>query len=147
MKLVHLTLAIAVSLGLAACAGTEGPHGTGVTPLAENRVCSIFGAIDRDRNGLINQAEWGGFRAGVFNDWDTDDDNRISRDEFGSCWRAGGFSEVGFDINDWDDNFGVFDDDNDGFLRPDEFWGDDEFGAFDTDDDLGIEPGGGEWGF
>ena len=144
--IIKFMAAAGLAVGVSGCAaGMEGPLETGFGDAP--RVCSNFGMVDRNNNGIITQAEWGGFRTGVFNDWDANNDNRLSRAEFEQCWRGGGFrNDAGFEGDDWDDNFGVFDDDGDGFLSDDEFFGDDEFGVFDEDDDFGIETGLGEWG-
>lgn len=147
MKISNMFTVSAFVFSLGACTSLTEPEGVFAASAMEPRMCSNFGMVDRDNNGIINQAEWGGFRSGVFNDWDMNDDGRLSRAEFEGCWRGGGFMNVGFDDDDWDDNFGAFDDDRDGFLDSNEFFGDDEFGLFDTDNDFGIEPGIGEWGF
>lgn len=147
MKVTGIFAAAVLSMSVGACSSLTEPGGAFALGDASPRMCSNFGMIDRDNNGIINQSEWGGFRAGVFNDWDMNKDRRLSRAEFEGCWRGGGFMSAGFDADDWDDNFGVFDDDRDGFLDSNEFFGDDEFGLFDTDRDFGIEPGIGEWGF
>lgn len=143
-KLIWVAAAAGAIASTAGCAG----NGAVETATASPVVCSSYGQIDKDNNGIINQAEWGGFRNGVFNDWDTNNDRRVSRAEFQNCWRAGGFrNDANFEFADWDDNFGAFDDDNDGFLGSPEFFGSDEFGMFDDDGDFGLEVGLNEWGF
>lgn len=94
------------------------------------------GLFDTNRNGLFDRAEYTAFRNNNFTTWDTNRDLRIDRNEFGVGWRNMG----------WDDDFGAFgafDDDADGFLDTNEFFGDDEFGLWDEDRDGVLD--GDEW--
>jgi hypothetical protein len=133
------------ALLLAGCAPVDGP--VSYASAASAPVCAQRGMVDYDNNRVITQAEWTGFRDRVFADWDRNRDGRLANNEFGDCWRAGGFMNAGYDADDWDDNFGAFDDNMDGFLDRNEFFGNDEFGLFDRDRDFGIELDNDEWGF
>lgn len=144
--LIRFLSVATLGLAVAGCEMMGEDNGLFATSAAE-RPCSNFGMIDFDNSGIITPAEWSGFRNGVFNDWDMNDDRRLDRAEYDPCWRAGGFMNAGFNGDEWNDSFGVFDGDDDGFLSGTEFFGDDEFGVFDRDRDFGIELGIGEWGF
>ncbi|WP_126173060.1 hypothetical protein [Altericroceibacterium xinjiangense] len=94
------------------------------------------GLFDTDRDGLFERAEYDAFRTNNFGTWDANRDNRIDRNEFTTGWRNVG----------WDDDasaFGAFDDDADGFLGMNEFFGDDEFGVWDESRDGVLD--GDEW--
>lgn len=135
------------ALLLAGCAPMDGPGAFASNAAGPSPICSNRGMVDFDNNRVISMSEWTGFRDRSFADWDRNKDGRLAQNEFGDCWRMGGFMNAGYDENDWDDNWGAFDDNMDGFLDRNEFFGDDEFGMFDRDRDLGIELDNDEWGF
>ena len=148
-RISKLIAAAGAVVGLSACAqGPGGPQEAGLAAAPSQAApvaCSDFGLVDRDANGIITQAEWGGFGDAAFGDWDINNEYRISRSEFETCWRAGGFrNDAAFEEDDWGVNFAAFDDDDDEFLDEDEFFGDEGFGLFDENDDSGL--GLDEWG-
>lgn len=120
--------------------GAAGPYETGTATAV---ACSQYGALDRDNDQLIEDAEYNQFGDGVFADWDLNDDNLLAREEFERCWNAGGWTATptAYDANalwtSWEDN-------NDGFLDENEFFGEDEFAEWDADDTAALEAG--EWG-
>lgn len=89
-------------------------------------------AWDRNNNGLFERAEYGAYGDSVFGEWDANDDNRLTRDEFEGRWTAAGWRDAG---TAW----GAFDDNGDGFLTEDEFFADDEFGEWDANRSAVLE--------
>jgi hypothetical protein len=84
MKGISLAIALAGSAALAACA-------TYPAAVAQNNVCTGYGYVDINNDGMISGDEWNSYRTGAYSYWDTNHDGRIDRVEFDKCWRAGGF--------------------------------------------------------
>ena len=84
MKGIGLAIVLASSAGLAACA-------TYPAAVAQNNVCTGYGYVDINNDGMISGDEWNSYRTGAYSYWDTNRDGRIERSEFDNCWRAGGF--------------------------------------------------------
>lgn len=75
-----------------------------------------FGVWDDDRSGFVDATEWGAEIGvennafGAFGDWDLDDDNLLSTDEFG----VGGFGALDANrdscigVNEWEAGVGLW---------------------------------------
>ena len=90
--------------------------------------------VDEDVDGVITMDEWGASRAetsDIFGDWDADQDNALSRDEY----TAGVEMQDDADsFGTWDDRYSDWDADADGMLTQDEY-NTGLFDIFDADDD------------
>ena len=110
---------------------------------ADGRVCAA-GSIDADGNGAVTAAEWNAWRASGFADWDLDNDNRISAQEFESCYRGGGFYPVAnYNADYWNPYWTAFDANGDGFLTSDEYWSAQAWGRVDRNNNGIIDSN--EW--
>ena len=118
-------LTVALVLGLAGCA-PRAAAGVDFGP-------ATFNAWDTDRNGCLNESEFGVGWNDEFGAWDANDSGFIENDE----WGIG----VGTNAAVFGD-FGVWDTDRNGVLAENEF-GIGAFGLFDTNDDNCI--GLNEW--
>lgn len=122
-----LTLILASSALVAGCNTVEGvgediqSAANALDPTRTYPACGSYGALDRDNDGWVSNAEWNNYRAGAYTGWDLDRDGRISQYEFGSCWYGGGFY-TGYNRADWQSNWTAFDANGDGYLTGDEYW-------------------------
>lgn len=86
--------------------------------------------LDANQDGMVQEAEYNSFGF-AFDNWDVDDDYRISPAEFQRCWDvvASGSAEP---------VFRAFDEDGNGFLSQEEFFSNEEFHRWDADGDGAI---------
>ena len=83
---------------------------------------------DADGDSRFQQAEYTTFGETNFNAWDADANSSLTEDEFNAGWTQAG----------WDDSegaFSTFDDNSDGVLDDNEFFGEDEWGEWDANSD------------
>jgi len=111
---------------------------TAFDPNATYAPCGTYGAIDRNADGRISNAEWNDWRAGGYPFWDANGDGRISRTEYANCWYGGGFYTT-YKREMWEPSYSVFDTNRDGWLTPDEYWGASTWAAFDHNHDGMID--------
>jgi hypothetical protein len=120
MKPICLTILLAGSAGLAACATYPA---AGPIPVASNNVCGSYGYVDRNNDGMISGDEWNSYRSGAYTYWDVNHDGRIDRTEFENCWRGGGFyQQAYYNPNDWTNYYTGFDANHDGYLDANEYF-------------------------
>jgi hypothetical protein len=118
MKGIGLTIALAGSVGLAACATYPM-----TSTVAQNNVCGNYGYVDINNDGMISGTEWNSFRTGAYGYWDTNHDGRIERAEFDNCWRGGGFyRDAAYNPSYSTQYWTAFDANHDGWLSADEYW-------------------------
>ena len=113
---------LAGSTGLAACAYQPVPAPAPAAVAANGHVCAT-GSIDANNDGAVTAAEWSGWRANGFGYWDINNDNRVDRSEFQSCYMAGGFyPSTYYNPGYWTNSWTTFDVNHDGYLTADEYW-------------------------
>jgi hypothetical protein len=122
MQTLKSALLLAGAASLAACAAT--PPATPVAAVAAAEgVCAASSPIDVDGDGWISGAEWNTFHTSGYGAWDMNHDGRVSRAEFETCYRAGGFYPTAYYNPDyWTNYWTAFDTNGDGFLSADEYW-------------------------
>lgn len=90
--------------------------------------------IDTNGNGSIEEPEYLSFRGFAFDNWDADNDERITPAEFHACWRGMG----------WGDSasaFASFDENDDGAVGQEEFFEPEAFKRADANGNAVLEPG------
>ena len=113
---------LAGSTGLAACAYQPVPAPAPAAVAANGHVCAT-GSIDANNDGAVTAAEWNGWRTNGFGYWDINNDNRVDRSEFQSCYMAGGFyPSTYYNPGYWNYSWTTFDVNHDGYLTADEYW-------------------------
>lgn len=101
---------------------------------AARAVPDVCGApLDTNRNGVVELAEYNSFSGFSFDEWNQDGNEELTAAEFHSCWRALGWGNS-------EPAFAAFDDDNDGILTSEEFFGRDEFQLWDKNSDSALSP-------
>jgi predicted small secreted protein len=83
--------------------------------------CGSYGAIDRNNDGRISNAEWNDYHSGGYRSWDANGDGRISRAEYANCWYGGGFYPA-YKQAYYEPSWTAFDANGDGYLSSDEYW-------------------------
>lgn len=127
--LATLLIATTASLSVAACNTVRGV-GRDVESVADAftydpartyAACGTYGAMDRNGDGRISNAEYNDYRTGAYAMWDTNHDGRISRAEYANCWYGGGFY-TGYKQAQYEPSWMAFDTNHDGYLSRDEYW-------------------------
>jgi predicted small secreted protein len=134
--------AAAASLALAACHTVSGAaedvesvgdalayHPDRVYP-----ACGNYGAMDRNNDGRISNAEYNDYRTGAYAMWDANHDGRISRAEYANCWYGGGFY-TGYHQSAYEPSWTAFDANHDGYLSADEYWSQTYYPSLDKNGD------------
>ena len=119
MRILAVPLLLASAAAVAGCATAPPPPPLAV---ANTNACGT-GYVDVNDDGTISGTEWNTWRTGAYSRWDTDSDGRISRAEFETCWRAGGFyRDAYYRPEYWNQYWTAFDANADGYLSADEYW-------------------------
>ena len=108
---------------LAACAYPPAPPPPGSAAAAAAYQACASGGVDANGDGVVDMAEWNGWRTSGYSQWDANRDGRISRTEFQNCWYGGGFYAANsYNRDYWTNYWTAFDANNDGWLSNDEYW-------------------------
>jgi predicted small secreted protein len=129
MLLPTLLFASAAALPLGACNTVRGVGADAESvadaltydPHRTYAACGSYGAMDRNGDGRISNAEYNDYRTGAYAMWDTNRDGRISRAEYANCWYGGGFYSS-YNRANYEPSWSVFDTNHDGYLSNDEYW-------------------------
>jgi predicted small secreted protein len=124
-----LLFATAASVSLSACNTVRGAAADVASvadaltydPARTYAACGSYGAMDRNGDGRISQAEYNDWRTGAYAMWDVNHDGRISRAEYANCWYGGGFYPAYTRAN-YVPSWTAFDANGDGYLSADEYW-------------------------
>jgi predicted small secreted protein len=127
MRTFIAPLLLASAAALAGCNTVRGV-GADVVSVADafdaNRTyatCGSYGAMDRNNDGRISNAEWNDYRTGAYRAWDANGDGRISRSEYANCWYGGGFYPT-YHRSAYEPSWVAFDANGDGYLSADEYY-------------------------
>jgi predicted small secreted protein len=142
--------AAAASLTLAACNTVEGAAedvdsvADAITyhPDRTYAACGSYGAMDRDNDGRISNAEYNDYRTGAYPMWDANHDGRISRAEYANCWYGGGFYSS-YHQSAYEPSWTAFDANHDGYLSADEYWSQTYYPSLDKNGDGVVDSS--EW--
>ena len=122
MKALIIPSLLAGTAFLAACATEPVPAPVAAVAAAEG-TCAASSPIDVNGDGWISGDEWNTFHTSSYGAWDMNHDGRVSRSEFETCYRAGGFYPVNYYKPDyWTNYWTAFDANGDGYLSADEYW-------------------------
>jgi len=141
-----LLLAASATLSLGACNTVRGV-GKDVESVADAltydpartyAACGNYGAMDRNGDGRISQAEYNDYRTGAFAQWDTNHDGRISRAEYANCWYGGGFYPT-YKRAAYEPSWTAWDTNHDGYLSNEEYWNAQYWSSLDRNGDGVID--------
>ena len=122
MRTLLLSTLLAGAASLAAC-DTVPPATPVAAVAAAEGVCAASSPIDVNGDGWISGDEWNTFHTAGYGAWDMNHDGRISRAEFETCYRAGGFYPATYyNPGYWTNYWTAFDANGDGYLSADEYW-------------------------
>jgi predicted small secreted protein len=148
--LILSVAASALSLPLAACNTVEGAaqdvesvaDALTYDPARTYAACGTYGAMDRNNDGRISNAEYNDYRTGAYAMWDVNHDGRISRAEYANCWYGGGFY-TGYRQSAYEPSWTAFDANGDGYLSADEYWSSAYYPSLDKNGDGVVDSS--EW--
>ena len=143
MKTLFLTTIAAAAAGLTACDTVPPPTPVAAVAASEG-VCAASNPIDVNGDGFISGDEWNTFHTSAYGAWDMNHDGRISRAEFETCYRAGGFyPAANYNPDYWTNYWSAFDTNGDGYLSADEYGSAGAWSRIDRNHNGRIDPD--EW--
>ena len=103
-----------------------------ITVFAEDDGTATFADFDTNNDGMLDNTEVTGIYENNFEEWDTNDDDVLSQDEFNTTT---------FSLTDMNDDDGIDEAEwNDGYSSFFGNWNEDDFATFDEDSDGWLDP-------